>query len=283
MFKKSLLLYFLLLATISFGVAQEDVLRPKGKPGGYGGSMYFVQPKFGFGFEVGGGANFFSMDQTWTPAAPESVWATLESGFGISPFFGFFVNYYLNDKFALELRMQYDMRTFGSKDTGIQDCLGSFVRDDIEVETDWTISGSYLNIGLNGVYEIADNVLLRAGPIILLPFDDWTMEIDREILEKGDCEFEPDGGYTMNTKGDLQDLYSIIALELGVGYRLSLTDNIDLIPQARAQIGLTKWGEDETDILDDTRFKRYGDAMMDWENKALHSVQIAVQFQYSIK
>jgi hypothetical protein len=123
---KEFMLLVLMLSFISnAAIADEDVLRPKGKPDGYYENVeddyVFKRSPLALGFEVGGNYNMFSQDISYNPQLNNPVGADQESATGISPFIGVFADFSFNEKFGLHLKLQYNNVYISNTANGLMD------------------------------------------------------------------------------------------------------------------------------------------------------------------
>ena len=105
-----LLIILITAISVDSATSQEDVLRPKGKPGGY----EFLKDRnpIILGVEGGLNLNFFSQKAVWEPNYPNTAWNAVKSGFGISPFMSFLVDFPLNSNLGIQLKATADFKYF---------------------------------------------------------------------------------------------------------------------------------------------------------------------------
>ena len=150
--KNIILIALLITLPAALLFSQEDVLRPDGKPGGYGEAVYddyeYSGSPFSIGFEVGGNYNMFSQNLSWDPPLTEPIIESMEDGSGLSPYFGVFADIPINYMFGVHLKLQYNSIFYSNSGTGLIDGFNSNTGtyNEIAAELEWDNSFAYFNI-----------------------------------------------------------------------------------------------------------------------------------------
>jgi hypothetical protein len=122
---RPLLTLLIVILSVSYLYSQEDVLRPKGKPGGY--DYTFERSPFYIGFEGGINFNMYSQTMKWDDMyfqefydvdGHPTAFDDLKSANGISPHFGVILDVPLDNTFGLQARLSYDIKNYGTTSSG---------------------------------------------------------------------------------------------------------------------------------------------------------------------
>jgi hypothetical protein len=282
-------LIFLLLLSASMLFAQEDVLRPKGKPSGNGSEESYTTYKkkpFTLGFEGGLNYNMFSADLSWNPALQNSAYNAYGSGKGFSPYFGVLVDIPFNNEFGIQFRGSLDWKYFKNNFTGDANAVadnGQLVYGNLDIS--YNVTALYGGLGALIRWNITPNLLIMVGPIIQFPMGNFTQEETWTALSDNLYLIDPT---TLNhvkiltSKTNEPNVNNRFALEFDLGYKLNISRNIWLVPQARFQYGLTKLvedisGQDITFRLPDYTFSDITD-----KNRKLHSLQFVLSLWFDL-
>lgn len=290
--KAYLLLFFLLL--FYFSSAQEDVLRPKGKPQSELTNTYSKDAsKFSIGFEVGGNYNMFSQDLTWNPPLENSIFAVTESGSGISPYFGVFFDMDFTQIFGFHAKLQYNTISYGNSGEGFVDCTTfdefGFISDIrlANSEFEYQENYSYLNLELYAKINFTNEFFALFGPTIYIPASDVESEITQRSLDS-ECFFFEDPNDPANTQvselnttitDDLE--YTRIGLGLTLGYKFYINENVYLAPQLHYHYMLTALNENTT-IVDDTQALNVYSSQLTAENITANHLRLSVALGFDI-
>lgn len=287
--------FSLLILSVLTSSAQsgEDVLRPRGMKLQTESRMIEETPSpWAFGIEAGINYNMYSQDITYDPIAiPNSVFNTIESGDGIAPFFGFFLDYSLDRTFGLIFKVQYDMKNFGATENAIIDCsefdeiTGEILGyKPLEVEVDWESEFAVINFELLFRANLTTEFFLTLGPSVQLPIADATVTTTSTIDENNDCYYYDEEGNGTKRIENVADMsyYARAGLNIGAGYMLHIAPNMYLIPQLNFQFMPTLLHGGETTI-DASRENTLGiTPFVTNENALLHSLRFSVALMFDI-
>jgi hypothetical protein len=280
----SLLLVFFLLTNIS--VSDEDVLRPKGKPEGYYGDVkedyQFKGLPYALGFEVGGNYNMFSQDISRDIQLDDPILDYLSDANGLSAYVGVFGDFSFNEMFGLHVKLQYNMVSFDNKGTGLID--GTNINDGttrlIPSEFEWDNNFSYFNIEPSLRINITPEFFALVGLTAQLPISNVTGDISQRSLEDG--YFFQNGESEQSFEIDQDILNSRFGLNLTLGYKILMSDNISIVPQLHLHYFASKIIDDETDIPDNTQPFTNGVALTNYENKTLNHIRLSVALWFDL-
>lgn len=258
--------------------SQEDVLRPKGKPGGYDYS--YQNKKFFLGLEAGLNFNMFSQENNWITEGiyHPTAYDCHESGSGISPHFAIIADFSLTDKLFLHGRFDFDSRIYGNSGSG--EDYDTWALQSVPLDYEYELSSSYYGIALLLRYEINSQFFISGGLVFHL------LANDIEYLQTGT---RLDGGNIGNISywnwGGCQGFQacevtsnvensssSLAGLEIGFGYKIPLSESIYLVPQGRFQYFITPIADDQTSVEWDRVSK----------NRHLNALQLAVALWFGI-
>jgi hypothetical protein len=262
--------------------AQEDVLRPEGKPGGYENIDYnFRRPAFTIGGEIGANFNLFSSQISWDPALDNSPMQAYTDGSGFSPYFSIMLDVPFSQKYGLQIKLAGDMKTFGNSYTGVADCRDDFTQEltDVNEKLKYSVTGSYLGFSVLFRMNLSPEFVLLAGPVYQMPMGNFEQEVTVSIVNS-DCTF-PDGTQVVNVTDDLADINSRIGLEIGAGYRIMLAPKTWMVPQIIFQYMLTKFEADE-ETTDLTREYSIGASDVVMADKMLQSLRFSLGFWFDM-
>lgn len=269
---KSLAVVAVLLLLSTTIRAQEDVLRPNGRPDGYISSSSSSLPII-FGAELGRNVNFHSQSFSSNPTIENSPEAALSSGSGISPMIGIFADFPITRTVGIQTRLGYDAKSASNTQAGIIDAPLDDVVPGIEgipsvvpmdVDASYCLSYSTINIAALLRIDLVDNLFVTAGPILQLTVGDVSREdkiaktnTDDDTFIAVDYEGNPGrfqeisrttnlaqnllpsvgnpGSYSASTYNTTR-----FGLEFGLGYRIDITKSVYLAPNIRYQLMLSQ-------------------------------------------
>ncbi|MFP4527540.1 MAG: outer membrane beta-barrel protein [Candidatus Kapaibacterium sp.] len=276
------LLYIsILIFTISQLSAQEDVLRPEGKPGGYDYEYAYAQPGITFGGEVGLNYNMFSSDMSWSPPLANSPLQAYSEGWGLSPYFAVLIDVPISPKYGFQFKIAGDSKYFSNSHVGVADCYDEFTQEvyDMDEELEYSISGSYLGASLLFRANFTPQFFLLAGPVLQIPIGDFTQDVTIRVLNS-DCVLD-NGEQTDIINAPVDELNTRVGLEAGIGYKIPIARQVWMVPQLRLQYMFTTFTPDEMSV-DITRSYSIGPVDMLLANQMLHSLHLSVGFWFDI-
>lgn len=240
--------------------AQEDVLRPKGRPGAVESGKRKSNskgPTWRLGLEAGINYSMASRDITGPIAT--SPFLAFSSGSGISPLFGIYAEVELSSSIAIGARVLYDMKSFGNTKTDATlDCIvideyGSIVNaSTANINTEYTSTINYVTINPLIRWSVADRFFVHLGPVLQVAASDIQTEVTNTMDADEICRFDL-GLPTESTQRTGRDTVAAdpsfrVGLDLGIGYRIALSKTIDLVPRVGYQFMFTPYGKEETGI-----------------------------------
>ncbi len=308
----------------------EDVLRPKGRiggtesSGGNGLTGFDGVSPISFGIEGGANLNFFgstvSVNQTYydninvflAPAGMSMFYNDLgyvfESGFGVSPHIGLFIDVPINDKSGIGLRVSYDSRSFGnSKDGFSNPAIAGIMYDNptIPFTLEYKDTYDYIAVNLNYRYNFTKEFFMTFG----LNFDFLENSKSETTYTSNDPNYPlmstavgyvpaintTAGATAMTTtetkKNNPRMISERFGLEVGANYKFELSNSIALVPYARFQFFVTKPFEDEivpvpTEfIIDGTMYNLQTLTGETWVSKQtdayLHTLQLGLSLWFN--
>ncbi len=288
------------LVSLTFVYSQEDVLRPKGKPGGY--DYTFDRNPFIIGFEGGLNYNMYNQTLAWddnyyeilgVPNHP-TVFDGLESANGLSPHFGVLLDVPINNTIGLQARLSYDMKNYGTTSNGFDWAYFNdfgYLEELMNLEVDAT--SAYLTFTPLLRINANENLFFTIGPTFHFLMGDvettWrptvvdrTATLDQFIFWD---RVGAAGQYTADFKTSSADVNeqafsTRVGVEAGVGYKIPVSNGIYLVPQGRFQYMFTKQMEDTywytlNDIFEEVVFQTTTDKM-------LHSLQFALAIWFEL-
>ena len=281
----SLIVAVLLITGIAS--AQEDVLRPNGRPGSTSPSSSSSGKGLPFilGLEAGGNFNFFSqsIDGTWD----ESPYNVYQNGFGVSPFFGIYADIGLSESFGIGIRLLYDMKSFSnSQDDALLDC---FIENQgytvAPISVEYTESISYVTINPVLRWQATPEFFVHFGPVIQLAVDSLTNTTTYTVDESETCRFfygTPQESTTLTTEGSAAaDPSTRFGIDLALGYRIALSKTIELVPPLGYQWISTPYSQD-VECLDDSRANTIDFAPATATSPMLNSLQLSLALWFNL-
>lgn len=267
--------------------AQEDVLRPHGRPGSASpsGSTSGKGIPFILGLEAGANFNFFSqaIDGTWE----ESPYNVYDQGLGVSPFFGLYADIGLSESFGIGVRILYDRKSFGnSQDEALLDC---FVENQgytvAPISVEYTESVSYVTINPVLRWQATPQFFVHLGPVIQFAVDSLSNTTTFTVDESEACRFyygTPQESTTLTTEGSAAaDPSTRFGIDVGLGYRIPLSSTIDLVPRLGYQLMFTPYSQD-VEFLDDSRANTIDFSPATATSPTLNSLQLSLSLWFNL-
>lgn len=268
------------------GWADEDVLRPRGRPAG---ELTTIEPRgivrnpWSLGIEAGATSSFFAQDITlYDPDYTNN----LTSGSGIGPFAALAFDYALTNEVGLQLRFAFDQKRFSGDGSMDVPCTlrptGEIIPAQLGVSYSQTVN--YWTIGTGLRFTVADNWLLQAGITYHSRSSASLTETDT-ILSPDGCEFlnnetgEPlpppfNRRQTIDTTTTEYFSASRISFDASVGYRIPLSESIVLVPRIGAQVFFNRVAND-LDLPNTAPLYSY-------TNRRLHALLFAVSLWFNL-
>lgn len=309
-----------LLATCSMA-SQEDVLRPKGKPGdGYGSAPGVNRRPFVLGIEAGLNVNYMSQPYTSMPQVNNSPEEALKSGIGLSPEIGVFADVSLTNSFGLQARMAYDQKYASNRKTGNIDAfpqpdvvaqpvdvvdpfVQGFASTPMETEARFALTMNTLAAAILARIDVLEYGFVTIGPYATFALGDVTRSDRLTRIRPQDAFFNVDyqgnpGQFTqIERKTNLAknllpwfgsgqyttSTYSRtrIGIELGYGYRFYVTPNIFLAPNLRYQLMLTELNSGFT-AQDYSQPSSQSTATLQYDKASLNSLALVLQLGFTL-
>lgn len=279
---------FLMSITISLN-AQEDVLRPDGRADA---NRTWKKHRFTIGLDVGANLNFFSQTQNWyesvyIPFIP-TAYDCNKSAFGVSPTIGFLVDVPIDTKFGFQGRIAYNQKNYGNSGSGLDMDYNGRVHD---INYEWDAKSSYLSFQTVLRYNFTPNLFITGGFLF-----DFLMG-DLEVTQTAEC---PDGTamsnfifwnfsssgqavtnkYTMKYDNTRKKDFRF-GLELGVGYKIPISKDWWLVPQARGHFYLSPAVDDYT-LVYTNPINAQVIPIVSNDKRNLHSVQLLLSLWYDL-
>jgi hypothetical protein len=304
---RSIIILLILVLSVSTTYTQEDVLRPKGKPGGY--DYTFERNPIIIGFEGGINYNMYSQTLAWdefyyqeylgVPNHP-TVFDGLESANGISPHFGVMLDIPINNSIGIQARFSYDIKNYGTTSRGSDWAYYidyGYLEEEIDLEVDATSAYAtftpLLRINAN------ENLFFTVGPTFHFLMGDvettWTPTVVDQTATLDQFIFwDRDGAesqYTADFKTSSADaneqaFSTRVGLEAGVGYKIPVSTGVYLVPQGRFQYMFTKQMEDTfwyDDLNNSFEYEpEYDIQFQTTTDKMLHSLQFALAIWFEL-
>ncbi|MCX6140430.1 MAG: outer membrane beta-barrel protein [Candidatus Kapabacteria bacterium] len=255
--ERSMKIRFMMLLISIVGVtttwAQEDVLRPKGRPG----SVVTSSPKSsskGLTWRLGleAGINYSMTSRDITGSSSTSIFQTFASGSGVSPLFGVYVEVALSKSISLGGRFLYDMKSVhGSKSDVIRDCSvddgsGGFTTVPATINADYTNKISYITINPLLRFSITDGLFAHIGPVVQVAASNIESTLNQSVDPNETCRFiDAAGQYTLTSTSSTTTATASpttrFGLDVGLGYMIPLSSTIHLVPRVGYQYMFTEY------------------------------------------
>lgn len=295
---KTVLTLFALMVVLPFSLhaQDEDVLHPRG--GGKMGSGSSSSSSTPIILGIEGGINYNMFSQTMSGLVPDSRFAVFESGSGISPFFGAFVDIGLTNNLGLQIKFAYDKKDFGNTKDAIRTCeyfdpiLGPQVTN-TNVTGEYTNSITYIDITPQLRWNITPEFFILVGPTAHIKAGNASQTFTETISSNGECYYnvgQPTQSKTFQINSDSVAVTSTrFGAQIDIGYKIPLTSSIFLVPKAGIQYMFTKLAEDEagfddskavSDPTSPTGYK--GLSPLTATDKMLHSLQFSLGLWFQL-
>ncbi|MBK6292372.1 MAG: PorT family protein [Ignavibacteria bacterium] len=252
--------------------AQEDVLRPSRKrqptdkvpPAGDTVAAREQRPVRRPFLRVGveGGINLNTASRDVTGTLATSPYMVYETGGGVSPLAGLYVELDVARSVAVGVRVLYDVKSFTArKEDVIEDCpiydplsgyaIGyTFAALSSEYETTLT----YFTISPLVRWSPVARLFIQCGPVVQFAAGNSTTTLTESMDEGEDCRFD-NGTELSTTRTESStgpaDPDVRFGIDAGVGYMIPLAPWLDLVPRLGYQWMFTPFTE-QTTGLDDT-------------------------------
>ncbi|MCZ2131853.1 MAG: outer membrane beta-barrel protein [Bacteroidetes bacterium] len=308
---KKTALAVLLLMTIAWtavAAGDEDVLRPSGSPTErhISGAGARASRQMILGFE--GGINYSMFSQTLTrtgfmlPDSPENV---LESGTGISPYFGITADFPIVKSVGLQIRALYDAKKVGREISAAADGTNDFSFEIVNVPltSKYTLDMTNLTTAFALRVDLTPSVFITAGPMAQFTVGDVKRNDEVRITKADSFYFRVDydnvpGKYSSIGREtnkavsmlspnqyatDSGRVYSAarFGLEFGLGAKLDIGRNLWLVPQVRYQFMLSPL-YDPFQAFDGSRMLTNQPSLIEFSNPKLHSLQFGLALWFGI-
>lgn len=265
---------FLIIASENLK-ADEDVLRPRGKSDAELAYYKSSSLPLILGIEAGVNFNLFSQTISWNPNYRSfTIFESMSSGTGVSPHFGFIFDIPISQKLSFQARISYDRKSFGNSGLGTDTVLGYSM---VNIGVGWDITNDYVATAFLLRYNIDNNWFATIGPTI--HFMTGSIKANKSGntgfggISPDDCHYYQfvDSIFLM-TKSP-----TMFGLELGLGYKFPITQDIFLVPQARFQLSLSQIFEDAAinDIYRNV-------SVVEFTKRYSHSIQLALALWFNI-
>ncbi len=280
---------FLLCASIvSMTVAlraDEDVLRPKGRPEPWTGppSQGLIRNPWALGIEVGGSLSLFGQDVTQYQAPTYQT--NLTSGSGLGPLLNLAVDYAITDAVGIQARLGYDRKHFtisGFIDTPCETPPGSGIYIPTRVEHTTSQTIAYWTGGLALRFRFEENWVVLAGATYHSRSN--ASFTDTDTITSGTCQFYDDLGNRLGQRreqsGSNTSAFTAArwSLDLSVGYRIPLSENIIFLPRLAGQIFLTPLAADNASY----GYHPVLGQIYEFTNRRLHALQLVLGVWFNL-
>jgi opacity protein-like surface antigen len=263
--------------------SQEDVLRPNGRADG--GFTKSSKNPWAIGLEGGLSYNMYGADLNWfdsfgDPTNANSVFNVFESFSGMSPHFGIFVDYDINQMFGLHLKLIYNSISYGNDQDGIVDFrdsqTGLYLGTGI-ANMEVTEKYSFFNIEPNLRINATDDLYFLLGPSFQFGMGTQTSDIiytENEDFVTYNSEL-PDAGQSTKAESASRDFTeSRIALNIGAGYKFKVGNNLYLAPQLVYNLGLTTY--DDAALENINQQMTEGVKILNISNQSVNQIRLSI-------
>jgi len=277
------LLGVLLLGTA--GYADEDVLRPQGRstPPPQVMAEGLVKNPWALGVELGGSLSFFGQDVTQYQAPTYQT--NLTSGSGLGPLLNLAVDYALTDALGIQTRLGYDQKHFTTSGFLDSPCetpprSGLFIPTRVEHTTSQTIA--YWTGGVALRYRFEENWVVLAGATYHSRSNASFTETDS--ITSGTCQFYDDVGNAIGQRrqesGSNTSAFNAArwSIDLSVGYRIPLSENIVFLPRLAGQVFLTPLAGDNLSF----GYHPVLGQVYAFTNRRLHALQLVLGLWFNL-
>lgn len=285
--------FVLLISFLSLSLhtlADEDVLRPKGKPAEYYGSVEedytFVGLPFAIGIEGGINYNMFNQNITYNPPLTQPLLQNFEKADGISPYFGVFADFSFNKTIGLHIKMQYNQVYYENSGTGLID---GFIFDEFgqltdiretSASIDWSNEFSYFNFEPSVRINLTEKLFGLVGVTAQIPISKITQTATLKALEDGFYFVDGTNTSTVEEESDL--LTSRFGLNLSLGYKVNISKNILLVPQVHYHLFVKEFAENEFEIPDSSKEFTEQISFVDATDKKLNALRFSLAIWFNL-
>lgn len=277
-----LTLIFLSLLIIQNVYAQEDVLRPHGKPG----YVYSSYPSVMFGIESGLNFNMFSQNMTWAPVLPNTPFRAFESGNGLSLFLGALIDVAIDKKSGIQFKVDFDNVYYTNSEEGYVECtdiVTELVNNTAIAEYDYNVSGTYIDFSILYRYRLSKDLMVFIGPVWRTPSGNHDVEFTVSSKTDG-CYVDFANQLSAVTSKEEIEVTDQFGLDFGFGYKIPISRNMWIVPQAQFQYYFTKTAEDRLLVgYDWTQANtNFGPSNVDIKDAMLHSLKLSAALWFEL-
>ncbi len=282
MLRPFLLTFALLVTSLQ---ADEDVLRPQGRPVPLSAPppLGIVHSPWALGIELGGMLSFFGQNITQHQAP--TYQSNLTNGSGIGPFLTIAIDYALTDALGIQAQLGYEQVHYsmsGFYDAPCETPPGSgfFIPTRIERSSSQTIA--YWTGGFALRYRTESEWILQGG--IAYHSRSNASVSTTDTITSGTCQFFDDVGTPIGqrrtTSGSNTNDFAAarLSLNVSVGYRVPLSENVVLIPRLGGQLFLNPLAGDNVT----SGFHPVLGQIYTFTNRQLHALQLALSLWFNI-
>ena len=256
---KVFIIVMLCIAMTTTSKADEDVLRPEGRSESYSNSSSSSK-KFALGVEGGLTYNMYSADLNWTsdangnPTTANSYLNAYEDMNGISGHFGFFIDYSYDDMIGFQLKFLNNWSNVSGSSTGITDfydSFGNYLGTEV-VDYDIKATSTYFNVEPSLRINANDNLYFLIGPSFNFGYGQQEQTVNAVKEETNIVFINPsdDRGFESESVQTDDFTDSRTALNLAVGYKFEIDENIYIAPQITYSYDLTDYETVEAQNLE---------------------------------
>lgn len=286
---------FLLVVCLSLTASaqDEDVLRPRGSNSSNarrGSSSSSSSTPIIFGIEAGVNYNMFS--QTMSGLVPDSRFALNQSGSGISPFVGAFVDIEVARNLGVQIKLAYDQKKFSNSKDAIRDCgvvdqlTGITTVVDANITGEYTNTISYIDLTPQLRWNITPELVFLIGPTAHFQLGNGSGTYTETVSSDGQCFYNPGTPQQSKTITATVDSLATIAprfgIQLDLGYKIPLSNSISLVPKVGYQYMFTKIANDGI-LQDDSKALSTGVSPdVSITDRTLHSLQFTLGLWFQL-
>lgn len=272
-----LILFYAVLSTPLF--ADEDVLRPHGRPDGGGRSSLPVY----IGIEGGLNINLYNANHTWYTGnlngnAVPTIYEVIKDGNGLSPYFGAFIDFSFTKSIGFQLRLGWDQKYFGNSGDGL-DNDPQFNMVEVPIGVDWNVTANYFTLTPLFRYSFNENFFMTLGPTFHFLMSDIKHNIDAETpagaIDPNNTFWYPQMEFAFTPPAQVD---TRVGIDFGLGYKFPIAKKVFLVPQGRIQIMLSE-------ILKDTYLYRIDNPEIIYftnNDRSLLTIQLALALMFEL-
>lgn len=286
--KTTLTIFTVLAVLYNVGFAQdEDVLRPRGggRQGGRSSNSSSGSTPIMLGIE--GGINYNMFSQTLTGLVPDSRLGVFESGSGISPFFGAFIDIGVSHNLGIQVKLAYDQKKFDNSKGGLIDCpeVGTAKIDSARVTSEYINTISYIDFTPQLRWNVTPEFFILVGPTIHFQIGNGSQTNSLTISSEDSCYFNyglPNQTKKLEFSSDsIGTNKTRVGAQIDIGYKFSLSPSVFLVPKVGFQYMFTKLASDEAGV-DDSKQYTTGIVPITATDKMLHSLQFSLGLWFQL-